>query len=114
MYLQLMAQIEERIALGEWPIGMKLPSIRMLAIELNISVITVKRAYLELERNNVILTQQGKGSWVNDRVNVDSMQKKELDQHIAQAVRLAKQIQLSDGELLDLLKSALEKISSES
>ena len=64
MYLQIMEQIRRRIAVGDWKAGQPLPSIRQLAVDLQVSVITVKRAYLELEREGVIATQHGKGSVV--------------------------------------------------
>src|SRR5271168_746166 len=64
MYLQIMEQIKQRIAVGNWREGQSIPSIRQLAVDLEVSVITVKRAYLELEREGVILTQHGKGSIV--------------------------------------------------
>ena len=64
MYLQIIEQIRQRIAVGDWPAGEQLPSIRQLAIDLGVSVITVKRAYFELEREDVIVTQHGKGSVV--------------------------------------------------
>ena len=64
MYLQIMEQIKQRIAVGDWTEGQAIPSIRQLAVDLQVSVITVKRAYLELEREAIIITQQGKGSRV--------------------------------------------------
>ena len=64
MYLQIMEQIKERIGVGDWKPGDEIPSIRQLAINLRVSVITIKRAYLELEREGVIVTQHGKGSTV--------------------------------------------------
>ncbi len=64
MYLQILEQIKQRVAVGDWAPGMELPSIRQLAVDLRVSVITVKRAYLELEREGVIVTQQGRGSFV--------------------------------------------------
>ncbi len=70
MYQQIMEQVVRRIAIGDWPPRTALPSIRQLATEIKVSVITVKRAYLELEREGVIVTQQGKGSWVNDAVDL--------------------------------------------
>ena len=48
MYLQIVEQIRHRIAIGDWRPGYELPSIRALAVALQVSVITVKRAYLEL------------------------------------------------------------------
>src|SRR5436190_102425 len=53
MYLQIMEQIKQRVAVGDWPRGEEIPSIRQLAVALSVSVITVKRAYLELEREGV-------------------------------------------------------------
>jgi GntR family transcriptional regulator len=61
MYLQIMEQIRQRVGAGEWKPGDQIPSIRALAIELQVSVITVKRAYLELEREGVIVTSMEKG-----------------------------------------------------
>ena len=46
MYLQIMEQIKQRVAVGEWAPGEEIPSIRQLAVSLSVSVITVKRAYL--------------------------------------------------------------------
>ena len=67
MYLQIMEQIRRRIAVGDWQPGHELPSIRALAAAIQVSVITVKRAYLELERDGVIVTRQGKGSFVAEQ-----------------------------------------------
>ena len=64
MYLQIMEQIRHRIAVGDWEPGRELPSIRALAASVQVSVITVKRAYLELEREGVIVTRHGIGSFV--------------------------------------------------
>src|SRR5450432_1260551 len=62
MYLQIMEQVKQRVAVGDWAPGDEIPSIRQLAMDLRVSVITIKRAYLELEREGVIVTQEGKGS----------------------------------------------------
>jgi transcriptional regulator, GntR family len=64
MYLQIMEQIKQRVAQGDWAQGEKVPSIRELAVATSVSVITVKRAYQELEREGVLVTQQGIGSFV--------------------------------------------------
>src|SRR5690606_8463541 len=70
MYLQIMEQIRHRVATGDWQPGQEIPSIRAMAIDLRVSVITVKRAYLELEREGVIVSRQGKGSFVADNVEL--------------------------------------------
>ena len=104
MYQQIMEQIVQRIAVGDWPPNTPLPSIRHLTTETMVSIITVKRAYLELEREGVIVTQQGKGSWVNDRMDLQNLQREELTQHLERAGKLAKSLGIPADELLDLLK----------
>lgn len=104
MYQQIMEQIIQRIAVGDWPPNTPLPSIRQLAIEIKVSIITVKRAYLELEREGVILTQQGKGSRVNNNIDLHSLQREELSQHLEQVAKLAKSLNFSEDELLNMLK----------
>src|SRR5262245_36700375 len=90
IYLQIMEQIKRRIAVGDWPEGHPLPSIRQLAVDLQISVITVKRAYLELERESVIVTQQGRGSRVAPDPGLGlRLQHEELQKHLQQAARLS-------------------------
>jgi GntR family transcriptional regulator len=90
IYLQIMEQIKQRIAVGDWAEGQTIPSIRQLAVDLQVSVITVKRAYLELEREGVIVTQQGKGSHVASSPGLGiRLQEQELERHLEQAVRLA-------------------------
>ena len=61
MYAQIVAQVGAKVMAGDWKAGDALPSIRELASSCRVSVITVKRAYLELERAGVIVTWQGKG-----------------------------------------------------
>lgn len=101
MYLQIMEQIRHRVATGDWLPSQEIPSIRALAIDLRVSVITVKRAYLELERAGVIVTRQGKGSFVAEDANLGtSLKEQELDEHLAAAVDIAR--------LLDLDAEALE------
>src|SRR5450631_4811823 len=89
IYLQIMEQIKQRVAIGDWAEGQPIPSIRQLAVDLQVSVITVKRAYLELEREGVIVTQQGKGSQVASKPGLGlRLQEQELNKHLDQAIRL--------------------------
>lgn len=104
MYQQIMEQIIHRIAVGDWPPSTALPSIRQLATEIKVSVITVKRAYLELEREGVIITQQGKGSWVSDIIDMQQLQREKLIQHLEQVGKLAKSMSISEDELFEMLK----------
>ncbi len=104
MYQQIMEQVVQRIAVGDWPPNTPLPSIRQMATEIKVSVITVKRAYLELEREGIIVTQQGKGSWVNGQTDLQQLQREELTQHLEQAAKLARSLGIPADELLELLK----------
>jgi GntR family transcriptional regulator len=93
MYLQIMEQIRRRIAVGDWQPGRELPSIRALAAAIQVSVITVKRAYLELEREGVIVTRQGKGSFVASSADIGTqMRRGELDSHLAAAVDIGREL----------------------
>ena len=107
MYLQILEQIRARVAAGDWPAGKELPSIRALAAALNVSVITIKRAYLDLENEGVIVTRHGKGSFVAD-VNglAGELREARLDEHLAEAADLARQLGLSEDDLAARLRRA--------
>lgn len=109
IYIQIMDEIQQRVALGDWKPSFRLPSIRELASELKVSVITVKRAYLELERAGVIVTQQGRGSFVNEQVVVSEVQTQELKRHLEEAKRLAAAMGMSSDDLVAMLSDALKR-----
>jgi GntR family transcriptional regulator len=111
MYLQIMEQIRQRIAVGDWAAGKELPSIRVLAANLRVSVITVKRAYLDLESEGVIVTRHGKGSFVAD-VNglAGELQEEKLDEHLQAAAGIAAQLGFSEEELAARLRRAQRDI----
>src|SRR5271165_7065020 len=105
MYLQIMEQIRQRIAVGDWERGEEIPSIRQLAVALRVSVITVKRAYLELEREGVIITQHGKGSMVAPDAGLSPrLHEEELTEHLERAARLGDLLGLSTEELASRLE----------
>jgi GntR family transcriptional regulator len=100
MYLQIMEQIRHRIAVGDWQPGQEIPSIRALAVATRVSVITVKRAYLELERAGVIVTRQGRGSFVAENVDLSAqLRHEELDAHLAKAAEVGRQLGLTTADL---------------
>jgi GntR family transcriptional regulator len=105
MYLQLMEQVRRRIAVGDWPPGHEIPSIRALAAAVQVSVITVKRAYLELERSGIIVTRQGKGSFVADSPNLRArLHRSELDEHLTAAIGVGQQLGLSSQDVESRLR----------
>lgn len=113
MYLQIMEQIRARIAAGDWPAGKELPSIRALAADLSVSVITVKRAYLDLESEGVIVTRHGKGSFVAGNGNLaGELRNRELDGHLHDAAVIARQLGLSAEELAARLRRLQKKLES--
>jgi GntR family transcriptional regulator len=111
MYLQIMEQIRARIAAGDWPAGKELPSIRALAAALNVSVITIKRAYLDLENEGVIVTRHGKGSFVAD-VNglAGELQEERLAEHLTRAAEIGQSLGLTLEDLEERLRRARKNL----
>lgn len=92
IYEQITSQIKSKIMSGELRGGDALPSMRLLAKELRISVITTKRAYEDLERDGFIVTVVGKGSFVAAQ-NAELVREEHLraaEEHIQAAVSLAR------------------------
>src|SRR5450755_4425770 len=111
MYLQIMEQIKQRIAIGDWSEGQPIPSIRQLAVDLEVSVITVKRAYLELEREGIIVTQQGRGSHVASISGLGArLQELELEKHLEQAIRLADLLGIRPKDLEGRLRQTGDRL----
>ena len=113
MYLQIIEQIKERIAVGDWPRGAEIPSIRQLAAALRVSVITIKRVYEELEREGVIVTQQGKPSTVSDDANVGRISDNDLEKHLDQAARFGTLLGFSPDELGARMREAATRLTEE-
>jgi GntR family transcriptional regulator len=112
MYLQIMEQIRQRIAVGDWQEGQPIPSIRQLAVDIAVSVITVKRAYQELEREGIIVTHQGKGSHVANVPGLGArLREEELQQHLENAKRLAAELGIRPKELERRLRAAGDRIA---
>ncbi|MDI3280235.1 MAG: GntR family transcriptional regulator [Bacillota bacterium] len=66
IYVQLKEAIRRAIALGEYAPGDQLPTVRQLAVDLKINVNTVSKVYAELEREGLLATRQGRGTFVNN------------------------------------------------
>lgn len=105
IYEQITSQIKALIISGELAAGEPLPSIRHMARELRVSVITTKRAYADLERDGFIETIPGKGSFVAARnmALIREEQLKEAEALLAQAVDIAKRSGISLDELIEML-----------
>ncbi len=105
IYDQIKNKIKGHILRGELREGEALPSLRLLAKDLRVSVITTKRAYEELEREGFITTVPGKGCFVAARnlelVREDALRR--VEEHLAKAVEVAKTAHMDLWELTDIL-----------
>ena len=106
IYEQIAQQIKKMIISGELSPGDALPSMRFLAKELRISVITTKRAYSDLERDGFIETVTGKGSFVANQ-NLAFIREEQLrlaEEFLQKAVDVARSSDISWAELSELLE----------
>lgn len=113
IYDQISSQIKAQIIAGKLAPGDTLPSIRALAKDLKISVITTKRAYDELEAQGFLYTVAGKGCFVAEK-NLDLVREqrlKDLEAHLAAAAELAKSCIVSQEELHEMLRILSEEES---
>ncbi len=108
-FAQIIDQIKRLIACGDWVPGFELPSIRNLAAGLKVSVITVKRAYTELETDGIIESHQGKPSIVS--INVPDLtlhlKEEEIIALLRKSIEIAIQLGLSSNQLKDTMSSLL-------
>ena len=105
IYEQIANQIKVQIIAGDLVEGENLPSIRKLAKELKISVITTKRAYEELEKEGFIDTVAGKGTFVaiQNKELIKEKKMKSVEDHMLQTVARAKKLKVTLSELQEML-----------
>ena len=110
IYVQLKTAIKQAIFSNELKEEEMLPSVRMLANDLKISFLTVKKAYDELEKEGFIKTVQGKGSFVTPK-NLDLIREeklKEIQKYIEQIYNISKTSNISKEEVIELFKIIFE------
>ncbi len=110
VYLQLVDQVKRAVALGTLASGEQLPTVKQLAADLTINPNTVARVYRELERDEVIETSPGRGSFVRGNSNAPTARRTLRDvamQSISQAVREARTIGLNHDEIEELFRRAV-------
>lgn len=111
IYQQIANQIKEEILTGKRKAGEYLPSIRGLAKDLSISVITTMKAYEELERWGLVTAQQGKGYYVN-ATNQEMLREQHLrkvEEHLSDAIKAAHIAGISEDELQEMLDLLLKE-----
>ncbi|MBQ7933327.1 MAG: GntR family transcriptional regulator [Lachnospiraceae bacterium] len=110
IYDQIYSQIKSQIINGELQEDAALPSIRSLAKDLRISVITTKRAYDELEQEGFIYTIPAKGCFVAQK-NVELLREenlKKIEDHMQQIQQLAASCNLTREDLIEMFQTSLE------
>lgn len=110
IYQQIEDQIRSAILTGDLTAGEGLPSLRSLARDLRVSVLTVTRAYNELAREGLVENIQGKGTFVMDRG--DEVMRRQLKERVRllfqEAIQISRQAGMEPGEVHGLLEEAMD------
>ena len=115
IYEQIKSSIIEQIMSGVLKENEMLPSIRSLASDIRISVMTIKKAYDELEQDGYIVTVQGKGSFVVPK-NIElakEQARKDIEIFLNKSIKLAQMYNISEQEVLEIFKFLLESDENE-
>ena len=115
IYEQIYEQLRDQILAGTLAPGQALPSIRALAKDLRVSVITTKRAYEELEQAGLIRTVPAKGSYVaeHDAERIRAAYLARIEAHFSAVLPLAASCGLGEEELVDLLRQLYQEDQTE-
>ena len=111
IYEQITEQIKAMVMCGELKNGDTIPSMRALAKSLHVSVITVQRAYEDLQRDGFIETTVGRGSFIsaNSKEFYQEEQQKDIEHHLEEAVQKARRCGISLEKLIELLNIFYEE-----
>lgn len=111
IYQQIADAFREEILSGKRKAGEYLPSIRGLAKDLRISVITTIKAYEELEKEGLVTAVQGKGYYVNeqDTEMLREQHVRKVEEHLIDAIAAARIAGIGEGELVEILKVLMEQ-----
>lgn len=109
VWIQIKNRIAYLIGTGEFSVGEKLPTVRALAVNLDISYNTVNRAYMDLERDGYIVTRKGRGTFVADRksIGADLATDSAIELVIDDMIRTCRYAGLDDDNIISLVKARL-------
>jgi GntR family transcriptional regulator len=110
LYKQVTDQVKDAVASGTLKPETKLPSIREMSKELKISIITIKRAYADLEREGYIITRAGMGSFVAD-VNKDTLRLErmaEIKSDVEKILKRGKKFNISAADITAIIEEIKE------
>lgn len=111
IYQQIINQVKDSILRGDLTEGELVPSIRVLAKELRISVITTKRAYDDLEKEGFLTSVAGKGFFVESK-NKEILKETKLrsvEEKLTEAINTARSLGIKNGELEDMFKLLIKE-----
>lgn len=111
IYEQIVDRIRALIKTGDLRAGDALPSVRALARQCAISALTAKKAYDVLEQEGLVVTVQGKGTFVAEispNIVVEELNR-QVEEEFARAIAKARRLRLSDGEILELVTMLLDE-----
>lgn len=112
IYIQVEEQIRSLIAAGQLQPGDQLPTIRELAADLRVNYNTIARVYLDLDRDNVILTQRGRGTFVAgvpDEAQMARMRQGKLQAIVDSALEEARTLGYAPGEIAGVFEEGLAR-----
>ncbi len=106
IYEQIISQVKNMIMSGELTAGESLPSMRALAKSIHVSVITVQRAYEELQRDGFIETEIGRGTYVlaRNKEFYKEQQQKKMEEYLQLAIEVAKENAIPLEKITEILK----------
>ena len=110
LYKQVTDQVKDAIASGTLKPETKLPSIREMSKELKVSIITIKRAYADLEREGYIITRAGMGSFVAE-VNKDTLRQErmaEIKADVEKILKRGKKFNISAADIIAIIEEIKE------
>lgn len=109
IYEQLKSKITELVMLGELVPDTQLPSVRTFARDLGVNPNTVQKAYQELEREGIIYSVAGRGSYINPEINLTEQLRNEQLKNITNAAKQAKSCGIVKQRVLDAVDKAYEE-----
>jgi GntR family transcriptional regulator len=112
IYMQIVDRIKQMIVSGQLQPGQQLPTMRQLAIDLRVNYNTVGRAYLMLDQEGIISTQQGRGTYVTTRLDEAQIQKLRMDKlrgMVGQAIQNALVLGYNREEIERVVQEGLDE-----
>lgn len=113
IYRQLIDQVRRMVAGGQLQPGDELPSVRELALEHAVNPMTISKAYSLLEMEGLLIRQRGKPMQIAPQKKSSLSEQarlQHLQPHLEQLVIVARQLEISDKQLVDLLRKELDKV----